>query len=271
MRYVILRDDDTNALTPVECLEWLYRPFLDRGLPVNLAVIPHVRTAVTTPDGRLEGFLVARRSNVPPALTIGSNPELRDYLRSNRGFHIVQHGYHHDYFEFDRCGRGEIMRRLEQGIKRLTEADFPAPRTFVAPYDKLSRTGLQAVAGRFDVLSTGWFELRRVPPCWWPRYALKKMLQRPHWRVGRTLLLTHPGCLLSRHRPYRTMLEEIRKVVESRVLTVLVTHWWEYFRDNGSDPAFIAVLHQAADYLSRQRDLKVISFDELAKGNIPLY
>ena len=37
MRYVILRDDDTNALTPIECLETLYRPFLDRGLPVNLA------------------------------------------------------------------------------------------------------------------------------------------------------------------------------------------------------------------------------------------
>ena len=35
MRYVILRDDDTNALTPVDCLERLYRPFLNRGLPVN--------------------------------------------------------------------------------------------------------------------------------------------------------------------------------------------------------------------------------------------
>ena len=42
MRYVILRDDDTNTFTPVECLERLYRPFLDLGLPVNLAVIPNV-------------------------------------------------------------------------------------------------------------------------------------------------------------------------------------------------------------------------------------
>ena len=31
MRYVIIRDDDTNALTPVECLERLYRPLLERG------------------------------------------------------------------------------------------------------------------------------------------------------------------------------------------------------------------------------------------------
>src|SRR6058998_3397825 len=60
MRYVILRDDDTNALTPVECLERLYRPFLDRGLPVNLAAIPKVRTDVTGTHGLLEGYLFGR-------------------------------------------------------------------------------------------------------------------------------------------------------------------------------------------------------------------
>ena len=57
MRYVILRDDDTNALTPVDCLDRLYRPFLDRGLPVNLATIPDVFTRTTLPDGQLEGYL----------------------------------------------------------------------------------------------------------------------------------------------------------------------------------------------------------------------
>ncbi len=49
MRYVIIRDDDTNAFTPPECLEQLYRPFLDRGLPVNLATIPDVSTNATPP------------------------------------------------------------------------------------------------------------------------------------------------------------------------------------------------------------------------------
>src|SRR2546425_7136904 len=60
MRYVVLRDDDTNALTPVECLERLYRPFLDCGLPVNLAVIPDVSTEAKMSDGRPEGFLLFR-------------------------------------------------------------------------------------------------------------------------------------------------------------------------------------------------------------------
>ena len=270
MHCVILRDDDTNALTPVDCLERLYRPFLDRNLPVNLAVIPHVRTDVTMPDGQPEGFLAGNRGNRPPALTVGSNRELVDYLRANRGFNLAQHGYHHDYFEFDRSDRAEIGRRLDQGARLLSEAGFPAPQTFVAPYDRLSRVSLQEVARRFAVLSTGWFELRRLPLSWWPRYALKKMLKRPHWRIGRTLLLTHPGCLLSCDRPYRTMLAEIKAAVEARPLTVLVTHWWEYFRNQRPDPAFVNVLHQTADYLAQQPGLKVISFDDLLKDNLAL-
>jgi len=270
MRTVILRDDDTNALTPWDCLERLYRPFLERNLPVNLAVIPHVRTDTTMPDGRPEGFLVAKNGDVPPALTIGSNRELADYLRANRGYRIVQHGYHHDYFEFDRPDRSEIDRRLEQGTRRLTETGFPAPKTFVAPYDKLSRASLQAVAKHFPVLSTGWFELRRLPCSWWPQYALKKMLKHPHWRVGRTVLLTHPGCLLSCPGAYRTLLDEIKRAAENRTLPVLVTHWSEYFRNHGPDPAFISVLHQTADYLGNDPNVRVAAFDDLAEGRAPL-
>src|SRR5437588_10209204 len=56
MRYVILRDDDANALTPIDCLERLYRHWLDRGLPVNLAVIPNVSNDVITPDTNTEDF-----------------------------------------------------------------------------------------------------------------------------------------------------------------------------------------------------------------------
>src|SRR2546421_12032019 len=98
MRYVILRDDDANALTPVHCLERLYRPWLDRSLPVNLAVIPNVRTDVTRPDQKPEGFLF-RHKGPTRALPIGSNQELVSYLQGNRGFKVLQHGYHHERLE----------------------------------------------------------------------------------------------------------------------------------------------------------------------------
>jgi hypothetical protein len=290
-RYIILRDDDTNALTPPECLERLYRPFLARGLPVNLATIPAVRTDAKRPDGQPEGFLSARAAMEPlnraadspspppgeragvrgqavrdaPVLPLTASPGLIEYLRANQGFHLVQHGYHHEPFEFDRADRSEIHRRIEAGRHEFEAAGFPAPETFVAPHDKFSRTSYSLLASQFRVISTGWFELRRLPYVWWPKYAFVKALKRPHWRVNGTLLLSHPGCLLSYHRPYDTMLDTIKSRIQRQQLTVLVTHCWEYFPNGQPDELFISVLHSLADYLASAPDLKVITFSDSAQ------
>ncbi len=311
MRCVILRDDDTSALTPPDTLERLYRPFLDRRLPVNLAVIPEVATNTRMADGSPEGYLLpfhagraspcgttslaptpggqgtvhsssmlsAETHSLGPfriasgspsenaqrhaTLPIRANPELVRYLKANPGYQIVQHGCHHDPLEFDSTDRADIAHRLQRGTSALIEAGFPRPRTFVAPYDRLSRAGFVEVAFRFRVLSTGWYERRRLPPSWWPAYALKKLRHAPHWRVGHTLLLSHPGCLLSYRRPLDNMLAEVTSAVASSRLTVLVTHWWEYFRDGRPDEPFIAVLHEVAAWLARQPDVKVLAFDDL--------
>jgi hypothetical protein len=270
MRYVIIRDDDTNALTPVACLERLYRPFLERGMSVNLATIPEVALGTTLPNGKLEGFLAYRNGTTSRTLPIGANHELVKYLQGNEGFEIVQHGLQHDYLEFDRVNGTSGRERLERGTKALMEAGFPRPKTFVAPYDKFSRTALHDAARRFRVISSGWYELRRLPFEWWPGYAWKKIRAAPHWRIGQTLLLSHPGCLLSCFRPYATMMDKIRQQIEQRQVTVLVTHWWEYFREQQPDEAFISLLHETAEYLRSQRDLKVVSFSDLAAGNVPL-
>ena len=264
MHTVILRDDDTCASTPPACLERLYRPFLSRGMPVNLAAIPEVRTDVRTPDGSLEGFLT---SGVVPAgllAPIGGNRELVNYLRDEPGYRLVQHGCHHDYFEFGGRDRAELARRLDRGAKCLGEAGFERPAAFVAPYDRLSRAGFLEAAARFEVISTGWFESGRLPLRWWAAYGLKKLLRRPHWRAGRTRLLSHPGCLLSYHKPYAGMLASVRQAVEGRALTVLVTHWWEYYRGGSPDDEFIGVLHEVAGWLSSRPDIRVVSFDSLA-------
>ncbi|MDF3059075.1 MAG: hypothetical protein K0R17_3290 [Rariglobus sp.] len=270
MRYVILRDDDTNALTPPECLDRLYRPFLERGLPINLSVIPEVRTEVRMPDGRLEGFLMARTGSEPATLPMAESPGLLAYLGANAGYHVLQHGCYHDYFEFERTDRRELARRVEHGARRLQEAGLGRPRTFVAPYDRLSRDSMAVVADKFDVVSTGWFELGRMPCAWWPQYAMRKLRQQPHWQVGESHLLSHPGCLLSYQRPVETMLESIRRTTRKQMVTVLVTHWWEYFINDTPDEAFIKVLHQTAEYLAGESDIRVVSFDDVADGRVPL-
>ena len=270
MHTVILRDDDTCAFTPRACLERLYRPFLNRGLPVNLAVIPEVRTDARTPDGHLEGFLTAGSGSAGPLAPMAGNRELVDYLCAESGYRIVQHGCHHDIFEFGDFGRAELARRLDHGASCLRAAGFARPAAFVAPYDRLSRAAFLEVAARFKVISTGWFEVGRVPLRWWPQYAVKKWRRRPHWRAGRTTLLSHPGCLLSFHRPYAEMFAAVRHDIESRALTVVVTHWWEYFSDGSPDDRFIGVLHEVAEWLASRRDIRVVSFQDVASGEVSL-
>ena len=162
MRYILLRDDDTNALTPIECLETLYRPFLARGLPVNLATIPEVRLDVRTPGGVREGFLPAQPNPAVETVPLAENAALTTYLHANPGFHVVQHGCYHDTFEFDRNDRAEIIRRLDRGRQQLAAAGFDGENTFVAPHDRLSSVAYEEVARRFAIISTGWFELRRL-------------------------------------------------------------------------------------------------------------
>lgn len=270
MRSVIIRDDDTNAFTPPDCLERLYRPFLDRGLPVNLSTIPDVSTEARTADGRPEGFLFGTREAAQRSRPIGSNPDLVRYLLNNPAYRIVQHGLHHHFEEFGSATGSQVVTWLNRGTELLRDAGFPAPVAFVAPQDRLSRAGLGAVAERFRVLSTGWFELGRLPVGWWPRYALKKVSGARHWKVGHTLLLSHPGCLLSCFKDYSTMLDTIIQQIQSSRVTVLVTHWWEYFPSGRPDEAFIGLLHQTAEYLASRQDLRVIAFEDLVRESIPL-
>jgi hypothetical protein len=273
MKYVILRDDDTCALTPVECLETLYRPFLDRNLPVNLATIPNVRSDVFYPKGPFkgspEGFLVAAKDVKPGAYPIGSNAKLVSYLLANPGYKIVQHAYHHEFVngepEFDIHDRADIARRLELGAKFLQEAGFPRTETFVAPYDRITRASYLELARRFKVISTGWFEWGRTPVQWWPALLAARLRRQRHWQAAGVKLLSHPGCILSYQRPYDTMLHEIKRAIASCPLTVLVTHWWEFFRTGEPDRPFINVLHKAADYLASDPEVSIISFDSLAR------
>lgn len=269
MRYVIIRDDDTNATTPPWCLEKLYRPFMDRKLPVNLAVIPEVCTNTRSSKGSYEGFIFGSTAGEKSHVPVGHAQELTQYIQSNPEFHVVQHGLTHESsvesYEFDLEDRDDVVYRLQRGARLLEDAGFPPPQTFVAPHDKLSATALQEVASRYRVLSSGWYEFRRLPLSWRPKYLLNKATGRSHWRTGNTLLLTHPGCLLSHDRPHDTMLKSVTESIGERTLTVLVTHWWEYFPEGQPDDEFIDIFHQTADYLFENSEIAVLSFSDLAK------
>jgi Uncharacterized protein conserved in bacteria (DUF2334) len=271
MRYVIIRDDDTNALTPVDYLESLYRPFLDRRLPINLSVIPNVNTRATMENGQPEEFLLTRRPGDPPNMPIGSNRELTDYLQRNSGYQINQHGYQHDFQEFNMADPKEIARRLDGGLDYFREAGFARPRAFIAPHDVISRPALYQIAKRFPIISKNWYELSGVPLSWWPSYLMKKFNKTEHWTVGHTLLLGRPKPYLADdYESFDHLLEDIKKVISTRRVTVLITHWWSFFKNQERGDRLKRVLHQAADYFVSDPNIKVISFGDLIDQQIPL-
>lgn len=267
MPTVIIRDDDTNVTTPPECLERLYRPFLDRGMPVNLSVIPEVRMDIRLPNGELEGFLRGPDAGKDGVKATGENAALVEYLQKEN-YCIAQHGLTHEFIdgrpEFDRHDATELAARLLRG-KELMEGAGLAPAAFVAPQDRMSREALREAARRYAVISTGWYERRRLPYLWMPGYAMKKLARRRHWHVGRTALLSHPGCILSRFKDYGKILKRVRTVVRGGKLTVLVTHWWEYFPGGQADDAFIGVLHEVGEWLAGE-GVRVARFSDLGAG-----
>jgi len=66
------------------------------------------------------------------------------------------------------------------------------------------------------------------------------------------------------------MLDEIKKTIAIRPLTVLVPHWWEYFRGGQPDERFIRVAHETARYLAEAPDIAVVSSDGVAAGKVPV-
>lgn len=241
-------------------------PLRSSGLAVASVRACSARIAVPAESDTTAMNMPARARHAP----IAENQVLVRYLKENPGFKIIQHGCHHDYLEFDSNDPVEIARRLDSGKRHLLEAGLEPADAFVAPYDRLSRPALREVRARFRVLSTGWYELRRLPIGWWPGYLVKKLRHDPHWRVGQTLLLSHPGCILSCQRAFSTMLGRITYYTQTQQLTVLVTHWWEYFLNGQPNEEFIDLLHETASFLATHPNVKVISFADLVKSKLPL-
>ena len=274
MRYVILRDDDTNAMMSPDSLERLYRPFLTKRQPVNLSVIPEVRTDVRLKDGRPEVYLRAVAPPKQSVMRMQDGAPMTQYLLANSGYCIAQHGLRHEFVEgqseFNQCNLPDIVSRIETGTSILLDAGLPRPTTFVAPQDRFTRVSLREVARRFQCVSSNWFQPHCLPFTWKPSYCLQQKIHRQrdgqqHFHIASTVFLCHTGYLLTRARLKDDILGLVKETIRRRKLTVLITHWWEFFPDGQPDAEMIHILHEVSEYLHDQSDIRVISFDEVVQ------
>ncbi len=264
MHYVMIRDDDANAFTDAAFLEWLYAPFVERGMPVHLAVVPEVDPTVLGPDGDREGFLPsALPSSVLNVTPVAQNDALCRLVADEELYVVLQHGLHHAYvnggYEFDHDDTQDLRARVIRGHKLLIAAGLGEPAGFVAPQDKVSKSGLKILCENFKVVSSGWYALRRLPKRMRAHYLVQCRLQRKeHWTFRGTSLLSHPGCILSYTRDAQSILPELKRQILSRSLTVVVSHHWEYVRGGTQNRPMIQALHDLAPWLESRKDIQVI-------------
>jgi hypothetical protein len=257
-RLVVLRDDDVNATTPVDKLARAYRPLLAEGHKICFSTIPKLDTTTPGPSGQRESFIVGEPAEPFPALHHSS--EFVAWQRENAAqAEVAMHGVTHSRVrggtEFGSLDFAEAATRLDEGIRIITEAFGRPARSFVAPWDALSRGSLQAAAERFEIISTCFLDRRRLPVQDWPKHYLERLRQQMLLPVGGSWVLRHQGGLTPDATP-----DDIPRVIQrvngGALVTVIVLHHWMFW-GTGEHPAILA--------LSRQlQGLTVVTLGEVA-------
>jgi hypothetical protein len=159
---IIIRDDDVSYFTKPQCLENIYRPLLELGLPINLAVIPIMYTQSYVAL-RIQDYFALNEPVKPVKydkkylMLVGENEDLVDFVKQHN-FEVLQHGLMHEKFqkhstfipEFCINNAVELQRRAELGIKILSKTFGKRPRFFVPPWDVLSKQGYDVTSKLFD-------------------------------------------------------------------------------------------------------------------------
>ena len=197
----IIRDDDISFFTSPTMLEKVYRPLWQRGFKTTLAVIPKHK-AIDDP-------------NIPPPFrgsdtyhSVDLNTDLLQYLANQLReayIAIAQHGFSHEKVnglpEFGISDRGELARRLSEGIRILNNALQTEVKAFVPPWEELSQLALEVI---------------RKADMW----AFK-----PSYKHYPSKYLDDPEAQLKRFKT--KFLDSYRR----GGCFILVHHYWEYFSD----------------------------------------
>lgn len=300
MKYVLIRDDDINCFTEKRFIETIYGPLLERDIPVNFSVIPHIDPDITYGKEKPLGAYYKKLGltgspAVPPqyrgkgeSQRLEENRELTQYLLQFPHIEILQHGYDHGFIgnrsEFDICEKDELEKRIRKGKEILSQTFGREPNFFTAPRDSASRMAIHCLQKEFKGISIwrlfGWERLagnflrsltqRRFSECLIPfqtfalHRKLKKRDNKPYIFIDDFLILTHPGCIFSRFSEPGDILSSVKEAIDSVDILTLNNHHWEYFFDwNELNEGFFAAWKKAISYLEERDDVTFLTFSEL--------
>lgn len=257
-RYVIIRDDDTNFHTPIECLEKIFAPFWNKNLSINLSVIPRVSSKALSVWGTPEGFLSFAENNTANTEIYRNEPLLK-YLKNNPLIEVVTHGYDHRLFEFTSNNRNFLIEHLKRGAEYMQRAGLN-PLAFVPPYDEISKEAFNELIKRFKVISLHHWDSNKIP-----RSARPKCYARTHWEWKGVKLLSHDDLVWKKKS--KDLLSSVQAGVKKNSITVITSHWHEFFPDGKENIERLRAWHSVADWLHKEK-ITALTFSQLAAKEV---
>lgn len=276
---ILVRDDDISAFTQPEILQRVHEPLLKRNLPLNLAVIPQVRTDIRggaleriyfSQEGlEFEPFIPPLKRGLGESYGLKYNLALCTFLRQAPNIEVLQHGFAHTWeggnAEFLHKNKNLLQQWLNKGKALITEALEKEIQFFVPPWDVIS----QEAAGFIRKSHLG-ISLKEPPRFFlplWRRFNIKhsRISSRFLWS-GRLLLLGHPGYIISRFNSAEYMYAKIKELLNKEDIIVLVVHHWEFFFDWAEeDSKFLLCWHKILEELISNPDIEFLTFTQLYK------
>jgi hypothetical protein len=279
LKFIIIRDDDTNFFTPAGFIRQIYQTLLDNQLPFSLSVIPNVRADVYRRHNRIsddsanspeyEPFIAPSARGEKLNYSVADNKELIDLINQYPQIECLQHGYSHEYFadgttEFTSSDVHEINKKLEKGCHILQTAFKKRPKVLVPPWDTVSHTALSCIQLNYSGLYVAKYPHSILPVSYWPKFLTKKLYKRSFLMFRKLLILDHDGQFLTSGRTPETILSRVEELLDQNDIVQLVNHFWEFFPDWSHGHAYLLRMwKEVLEYLISRQDVRIVSFDEL--------
>ena len=247
VKYAIIRDDDINFFTSVDRLDKIYREIFALRVPVNLSVIPSVRTRIKIKNNpysqhnglKYEPFISEEYRSKNSFFDVCENSELIQFIDEMREhIEILQHGFSHSPSEFSSLNPIELEQNIITGKRLLRQAFGVTPKFFSAPYNDYSPLSISIVKKHFLGATFGAFTLRnavsrrsllKMPVSMMVRYLNALRIGETFFLSNKFLLLGHNGASINPFMDVDQFKEDFKKRFNEQQVITVMQHSWEYF------------------------------------------